>query len=275
MPSPYLNGYIKKGPYTTAHLETNRGCPFKCQYCYWGGAVGAKVNKMGEQRIIDEITWIAENGFLFLFIVDANWGMLERDIRLSEHIVACRERYGFPLEVAFCSSKNTPHRVSRISRMFHQAGLLSTQSIALQTMSDQALVKVSRDNIKRSTYEQLQKDLNEQGTTSFIELIWPLPGETFQSFKSGITQLCASQAESLSFYPLMLLNNTEMYSNKESYGLVTERTLESNSEAELVIQTNEIPHETCVEGWRLICSTVMLYDLPRCIAWRTTFITKG
>jgi radical SAM superfamily enzyme YgiQ (UPF0313 family) len=261
IPSPYLNGYIKLGPYTNAHLETNRGCPFKCQYCYWGGAVGAKVNKMGEQRIMDEITWLAQNGIIFIFIVDANWGMLDRDVRLSEHIVACREKYGFPLEVGFCSSKNTPRRVGHIARMFHEAGLLSTQSIALQTMSEQALVKVSRDNIKRSTYAQLQKDLNEQGTSSFIELIWPLPGETFESFRSGITQLCESEAESLSFYPLLLLNNTELDKNKEEYGLISEPTLDPNSEAELVIQTKEVPHETCIEGWRLIFSTIALYDL--------------
>jgi radical SAM superfamily enzyme YgiQ (UPF0313 family) len=261
IPSPFLSGYIKKGSYTTAHLETNRGCPFQCQYCYWGGAIGAKVNKMGEQRIMDEITWLAQDHVIYIFIVDANWGMLERDVRLSEHIVACRKQYGFPLEVGFASSKNTPRRVGQIAKIFHEAGLLSTQSIALQTMSDQALVKVSRDNIKRSSYDQLQKDLNEQATSSFVELIWPLPGETFESFKAGITQLCQSQAETFSFYPLLLLNNTELDKNKEEYGLISERTLEPNSEAELVIRTKEVSHETCLEGWRLIFATVLLYNL--------------
>lgn len=261
IPSPFLNGYIKKGSYTTAHLETNRGCPFKCQYCYWGGAIGAKVNKMSEQRIMDEITWLAQNHVIYIFIVDANFGMLDRDIRLSEHIVACKKQYGFPLVAAFASSKNTPGRVSQIVKNFHEAGMLSTQSIALQTLSDQALVKISRDNIKRSSYEQLQKDLHEQATSSFVELIWPLPGETFESFKSGITQLCESGAETFSFYPLFLLNNTEMDKNKEEYGLITERTIEPNSEAELVVQTKEVSRETCLEGWRLIFSTVLLYNL--------------
>ncbi|MBI4524201.1 MAG: cobalamin B12-binding domain-containing protein [Deltaproteobacteria bacterium] len=261
IPSPYLNGYIQAGCYTNAHLETNRGCPFKCQYCYWGGAVGAKVNKMGEERVMDEITWLAENGIMFLFIVDANWGMLDRDVRLSEHIAACREKYGLPLEVAFCSSKNTPQRVSRITQIFRAAGLLSTQSIALQTMSEQALVKVSRDNIKRSTYEQLQKDLNAQGISSFIELIWPLPGETFETFQSGITQLCASGTESLLFYPLLLLNNTELDNNKYEYGLITVRTQDPYSELEHVIQSKEVSHETCIEGWRLIFSTIVLYNV--------------
>jgi radical SAM superfamily enzyme YgiQ (UPF0313 family) len=261
IPSPFLNGYIKKGSYTTAHLETNRGCPFECQYCYWGGAIGAKVNKMSEQRIIDEITWLAQDHVIYIFIVDANFGMLDRDIRLSEHIVACKKQYGFPLVAAFASSKNTPRRVSQIVKNFHEAGMLSTQSIALQTLSEQALVKISRDNIKRSSYEQLQQDLHEQATSSFVELIWPLPGETFESFKSGITQLCESGAETFSFYPLFLLNNTEMDKNKEAYELVTERTIEPNSEAELVVQTKEVSRETCLEGWRLIFSTVLLYNL--------------
>src|SRR6185436_8335757 len=37
IPSPFLTGIFEAGPYDTAVFETNRGCPFECTFCTWGG----------------------------------------------------------------------------------------------------------------------------------------------------------------------------------------------------------------------------------------------
>ena len=108
IPSPYLGGFMDPRHHVWAVLETNRGCPFRCTYCYWGGATNAKVNKYSTDRILEEITWIGENRVLYLFIADANFGMLKRDVDIARHIAQTRARTGFPLSVYFSSSKNTP-----------------------------------------------------------------------------------------------------------------------------------------------------------------------
>jgi radical SAM superfamily enzyme YgiQ (UPF0313 family) len=190
MPSPFLEGVFEKGKYTWMLIETNRGCPFKCSYCYWGAATGSNVFKYDEERIERELAWISDSGCWYLFIADANWGMLKRDVELSRFIVKQQKMHGSPASVYFCGSKNTPDRVSEISRIFSDAGMIACQSVALQTMNPETLKRVERSNIRTAAYTQIQLALNQQEISSFVEIIWPLPGETLASFHDGLEALC-------------------------------------------------------------------------------------
>ena len=261
VPSPFLEGVFEKGKYSWMVIETNRGCPFKCNYCYWGAAIGAKVYKYDNERLQREITWISQSGCVYVFIADANWGMLPRDVELSKQMAEDQKRYGAPMSVYFAGSKNTPERVAEITKIFHDAGMIATQSVALQTMSKETLIKVNRDNIKTSAYTDLQRSLNERGISSLVEIIWPLPGETLGSFKSGLAKLCEMGADSFVFYPLLLMNNVELNNKREEYGLVTMNESDPNSEAEVVIQTNEVGPEDYAEGIRYIYAISTLHTL--------------
>ncbi|MGH9349856.1 MAG: B12-binding domain-containing radical SAM protein [Vicinamibacterales bacterium] len=261
IPSPFLEGIFDAHAYTWVMIETNRGCPFKCNYCFWGAAIGAKVYKYDEERIERELTWISQSGCLYLYIADANWGMLTRDVDLSRFIVDCRRRYGAPMSVFFSGSKNTPDRVAEITRIFHEAGMIATQSVALQTMSPETLKRVNRDNIKTSTYTRVQQALNQQGIASFTELIWPLPGETLASFQAGLAQLCDIGADSFLVYPLLLMNNVELNLKAAEYGLVTVEDPDPDSEAEIVVQTGTVSVSEHHEGWLSFYAVTSLYSL--------------
>ena len=129
IPSPFLEGTLEKGQYTWVLIETNRGCPFKCNYCYWGAATGAAVYKYSDERLQREIEWISRSGCWYLFIADANWGMLRRDLEITRFIIECRQLHGAPSTVYFCGSKNTPDRVAEITHLLHEAGMITTQSV--------------------------------------------------------------------------------------------------------------------------------------------------
>ena len=261
IPSPFLEGIFEKGGYTWMVLETNRGCPFKCNYCYWGAAIGAKVYKYDEQRIERELTWISESSCVYLFIADANWGMLKRDVDLSRFLAERGQATGSPMSVYFAGSKNTPERVAEITRIFHDAGMIATQSVALQTMSEGALKLVNRDNIRTSAYTDLQRSLNEQGISSFVEMMWPLPGETLTSFEDGLGRLCELGADSFVIYPTLLMNNVELNEKREEYGIVTVREPDPNSEAEIVIETKHVNGEAYRDGIRYTYAVTSLYTL--------------
>jgi putative methyltransferase len=259
VPSPFLEGVFEKGKYSWMVIETNRGCPFKCNYCYWGAAIGAKVFKYDNARIEQELSWITRSGCMYLFIADANWGMLPRDLELSEYLAREQKVNGSPMAVYFCGSKNTPERVTEITRVLHDAGMLASQSVALQTMSPEALKLVNRDNIKTSSYTELQRSLNRQGISSLVEMIWPLPGETLASFQAGLAQLCELEADSFQVYPLLLMNNVELNQKREEYGLVTMKETDANSEAEIVIETKQVNAEAYGEGVRYVYAVCSLH----------------
>ncbi|MEU6643639.1 radical SAM protein [Saccharomonospora sp. NPDC046836] len=261
IPSPFLTGVFDGYEFSLGILETNRGCPFRCSFCYWGARTNSKVIKFEEDRIRDELTWISDNGFSGLFIADANWGQSPRDVAMTEHIVELKRENGYPLVVYMAAAKNRPERMAQITEIFVRGGLMVTQPISLQTLNPVALKLVERDNIREETYVELQRTLREKQISSYVELIWPLPGETFESFKDGLTKLCRSYADTVIVYPELLLNNTPMYLQRELYGLVTEPVPSDVSEAEVVVGTNWVSREACFDGYWLYNAMHTVYNM--------------
>ena len=260
IPSPYLEGYVDPSHYNLAVFETNRGCPFRCTYCYWGGHTNAKVHKFSANRVFDEITWLCENRFTFILFADANFGILERDVDIARHLAECKRKTGFPMSVLLNSSKNTPGRVTEIIKILSDVGLIAAQPVSMQTMSPVALKAVDRDNIKATSYIELQQTLNSNGLQSFIEMIWPLPGETLDSFKAGIDQLCRLGADSFVMYPLMLINNVEMAQQRDEYRLTTLADPDPFSEAEIVVATRDVSNADYQKGLNLSYHVANLYS---------------
>jgi len=261
IPSPFLTGVFDGYEFSLGILETNRGCPFRCTFCYWGARTNSKVVKFEEERIRDELTWISDNRFPGLFIADANWGQAPRDVAITEHIVERSREAGYPMVVYMAAAKNRPERMARITEIFVRGGLMVTQPISLQTLNPEALKLVERGNIREETYVELQRTLREKQISSYVELIWPLPGETFESFKDGLTRLCRSKADTVIVHPQLLLHNTPMVQQRELYGLKTEIVPSDVSEAEVVVATNWVSKEACRDGYWLYNAMHTIYNM--------------
>lgn len=261
IPSPFTTGIFDGGAYTTGILETNRGCPFTCSFCYWGAATNSKVNRFEMDRVREDIAWLCQNDFVAIFIVDANWGMTARDVELTEHLVECSKEYGYPLMVAMAAAKNSPDRVATITELLVRGGLLTTQPISLQTLDPEALRLAQRQNIKPSTYTELQRSLRERRISSYIEMIWPLPGETLESYRRGLTELCRSRADTIIVYPELLLHNTPMFEKREEFGIRVRRVPSDVAEADVVVGTNWVTPDDYYEGVRLYYAMHALYNL--------------
>lgn len=260
IPSPYLTGLIDPRQWDVLLLETNRGCPYSCTFCYWGGAIGSKVNRLGEDRVKTEIEFLAQHHIDVLYIIDANWGMSQRDVDLSRHVVECKQKYGSPAGLSFSTAKNSQERVIEIVKMLHEANMAVSQNISLQTMNPEALAKAGRKNIKKESYISIQRTLNDLALASQIELIWPLPGETLTSFREGIRELFLAGANGFLIYDLQLLNNVEMLKQKAAYGIVAVPAVDPNVEVEVVVGTNEVSHADWLTGKWLAASICALFN---------------
>ncbi|WP_405590548.1 cobalamin-dependent protein [Streptomyces sp. NBC_01190] len=247
VPSPFLTGVFDSA-YSIAILETNRGCPYHCGFCFWGAATNDRVYRFDEDRVREEITWIAKNEILFLFIADANWGMLSRDVDISRHIASCATEFGAPNVLYFSAAKNKPQAVTKITSIFQDARLIASQPVSLQTLEPASLDLISRSNIKLSAFAAIQEDLREKRISSYIELIWPLPGETLESFRQGIGTLCENEAQTIIAYPHLLLNNTPIYHSSEAMGIVSRPAGGDIAEARIVIGTRDASVADFAEG---------------------------
>jgi len=211
IPSPYIQGVFDnyKGRVDAAIIESNRGCPFGCTFCDWGSATNQKVRKYDLERTKEEIEWIGKNKIQIIWIADANFGMYDRDIELSEHIVKIKQKYGFPKEVVVNYTKNTTWRLAEIIKHFSKGKIISQGIISIQTTDKTTLEVINRKNIKTTKYDELAKVFTEMKLPLSTDLMIGLPGITVEAFIKDLQRYIDLDV-SVKAYPTQLLPNSPM-----------------------------------------------------------------
>lgn len=205
--------------------ETNRGCPYSCAFCYWGGATNSKVRQFPMDRIRDElerIVRVAANGTQ-LFIADANFGIVARDVEIARHIVDLCRRYDKRLLVMTNWAKNTNGRVVEIASILYRAGLTGAITLSAQSFDAEVLQIANRKNIRVDNYRRMQTQFRAENIPTYTDLIWGLPGESRTTHTAGIEEAIASGGSPV-IYPLLLLNNTDYTHDRfrDEHGLRTQ-----------------------------------------------------
>jgi radical SAM C-methyltransferase len=224
IPSPFLTGALDLTDaegnfrYDVALMETNRGCPYKCSFCYWGGAIGQKVRAFSIERLRQELEVFARLKVHTVVACDANFGLLPSDIDFVEALIETRDRYGFPRALETSWAKNKSKTFYRIVKMMKDAGMRSSFTLALQTLSDSALETMNRRNMKVNEWEDLAIWLEREGLDCYAELIWGAPGETVESFMEGYDRL-SRWVSRIAVYPILLLPNTDYMEKKDLFGI--------------------------------------------------------
>lgn len=278
IPSPYLEGVfdtlLEAYPEErwSALIETNRGCPYTCAYCYWGKKTRSRVYQFGKERIFGEIDWISRNKIKFVFCCDANFGMLERDREIAEKVAANKKLYGYPEAFSVQNTKNSTKKIFAMQKLFNDTGLQKGVNLALQSLNEKTLKSINRSNISNDVYRDLQKMFTGNNIPTFSDLIIGLPDETYGSFTNGVSGLIESgQHNRIQFINLTILENTEMadreYQRKYGFVIADSRlvphhtSLDDKGEREefqkLVVGTNTMPEEDWVRT-RVFCWMISL-----------------
>lgn len=231
IPSPYLSGMydylLEDGKDWQAIIETSRGCPFPCTFCYWGrGGLSRKYKYHLIDRVYKEIEWTAKNKIKYVFNADSNFGMNSRDYGIAEYIVEMKKKYGFPDKFRTCFGKNTDEKIFNTGLLLHNNKLEKGITLARQSNDFIVLDNIKRKNIKMDTYVNLQRMFNDKNIPVYAELILGLPGETKESWMFGVDELLeAGTKNQLYIYVCQVLKNTEMCekSYREKFKIKTKK----------------------------------------------------
>jgi putative methyltransferase len=231
LPSPYLEGLydtlVEGGDSFQAIIETNRGCPFHCTFCYWGkGGLSRKYKYFGLERIYRELEWCAKHKIKYIFNADSNFGMNKRDTEIADFLVDLKERTGFPDKFRTCYGKNTDEKIFAIGSLFHKHKLEKGITLARQSNDKTVLKNIKRGNISMDTYKNLQERFNHENIPIYSELILGLPGETVESWRNGIDELLrAGLKNQLFVYFCQVYPNTDLGDPgyQKEFGIVTQQ----------------------------------------------------
>ena len=269
IPSPYLTGVFDKimsanpGVVWNGTLETNRGCPFACTFCDWGSLTYAKIKKFPMPKVLQELTWLAENEIDYVTIADANFGVFtDRDLAVTETLVSLQQQYGYPKVVDATWYKNSSDEILEIVKKFIGSGFNRGLTLSVQSMDMDVLTEIRRRNMEASDLKMIFDKCNKEQIPSYTELILGLPGETFNSWRRGLCEIIeAGQHNTVESWLAQLLENAHMNRPDErlKHELATivvenyvggfEEEDNVSERVELVVGTKDMPKEKFLEAW--------------------------
>jgi radical SAM superfamily enzyme YgiQ (UPF0313 family) len=212
VPSPYLNGALDKflnGKFIPS-FETARGCPFMCAFCDQG-LDETKIVSYSTKRMTQELDYVAEkinkfSGTKSIAFHDSNWGMYKKDLDLSDHILKLIDQYDWPGYIEISTPKNKRQQILDIDKKLkNRVGIALSQ----QSMSEETLKLIKRENLKKDEYINFVKELESRGKICGCELIIPLPNETKQSYFES-TKILLDCGVNIGTYTLMMLQGAEL-----------------------------------------------------------------
>jgi radical SAM superfamily enzyme YgiQ (UPF0313 family) len=266
LPSPYLSGNM---PNIKSHhamlFETNRGCPYACSFCDWGGLTYSKLVNHDINRLEAEIEYAGKNKIGFLYSVDANFGILkDRDNAIADMIIATKKKYGYPKTFFVNWAKNANEEILKIAKKMYDAGLIKSFIMSLQTLTPLALELIKRDNMDSNDYQYFAKRCAELGLPFDCELIVGNPGETIDTWKDTYLEITNYQELTTYLYPLALLPNAELGSteSRKEFGFKTIRkpfpgvlNEETKENIELVVATKWLSEDDLKHIWEWTWTT--------------------
>lgn len=266
-PSPYLTGVfdsmLREFPHIEFHatLETNRGCPYSCAYCEW--CFSKKIRPFPMEKIKAEIEWIASHKIKYTYCADANFGILDRDVEIAQYVVDQKKKYGYPDVFKPCYAKESDDNVFKAGYILNKNNTDKGVTLAYQTLSSSALENIGRKNLTLKRFEALDIRYTKAGIPTYTELILGLPGETYESFCTGLCALLESgQNNSMTVYECQVYPNSPMGSSEyqKKHGIKTARiplfgihynpTFNGVNEfIEIVTETASMPKEDWVRSY--------------------------
>jgi len=218
IPSPYLTGVFKTilednpDVLWNGTLETNRGCPFACTFCDWGGLTYSKLKKFPEQKVLQELHWMAQNKMDYVTIADANFGVfLDRDMMFTEELVALQKEYGYPQVVDATWYKNSSEEIMEIVKKFISSGFNRGLTLSVQSMDMDVLEEIKRRNMEFSNLKHIFDICNREQIPSYTELILGLPKETFETWSHGLCEVIEmGQHNAIESWLAQLLENSHL-----------------------------------------------------------------
>jgi anaerobic magnesium-protoporphyrin IX monomethyl ester cyclase len=214
IPSPYTAGVLQplQG---SAYIETFRGCPHDCGYCFEGKGYG-RVRYFSKERVTAEIDALAGSGAVTSFsFVDPVFNLTRDRLEWLSEVLAPHAARGLRLHTI---EVDIEHIDDEEAEMLSRAGVVSVET-GPQTVGAAALEACHR-RFDRDRFVSGVEALKRRGISVECDLIIGLPGDTLQDFFDGLDFLVELDPGIIQMSSLHVLPGTDLWNRAEELGLV-------------------------------------------------------
>ena len=215
-PNPYLAGLVERASVDPVYLETVRGCPNRCSYCYY--AKEFPDVRAWPGGVLEAIfPWAAATGVPEIYLMDPTFnGTPGWEAKLAA--IARLNSTGIPLHTELRLENVRAHHAA----LFGRAGFRSIEA-GLQSTNPAALRAVRRP-WNRDRFLRGASLLSGQGVAIRTGIILGLPADTPEGFRATVRFVAeAGLADGMEVYPLAVLPGTDLRRDAVSLGIEYQR----------------------------------------------------
>jgi anaerobic magnesium-protoporphyrin IX monomethyl ester cyclase len=230
IPSPYLSGVLTPLP-GLSYIETYRGCPHNCSYCYEGKGT-RRIRSFSHERIAVDIDAVATApGVRSFSFIDSVFNLAPDRLRWLADTLEPYAKRGLSLHTIEVDIERVDADQACELR---RAGVLSVET-GPQSIGVQALETCHRSFDSRR-FTQGVEELKRQGISVECDLIFGLPGDDAYDVIGGLRWLLELDPGVVQSSTLHVLPGTDLSNRSSELGLESEP-----AKAHAVMRTREIP----------------------------------
>jgi len=195
--------------------ETVRGCMFKCSYCLHTKGM-SYVREYSLQRVEDDLKIILKSPHVdIIWFLDPTFNANEKR---ALDILKIIEKYNPHMRLAFelRADMLTDKIIDQMSKLN-----VSEVGIGLQSYSEKTNEMIYRKNniaIVEEKLYKLHRAISRTCVQFDIDLIYGLPGDTYESYKNSVNYVISLGAR-IYYQPLRIFKGTKLYEDKNKYGI--------------------------------------------------------
>ena len=239
-PNPYLSETLALAPGDDLWLESMRGCPYRCAYCYYAKSAEG-VRFFPPDRLPGLLQLAQERQVAEIYLMDPSLDATP-DLEQRLETMARLNTSGIPIHTEIRLERVSP----QLARAMSQAGIRSVEA-GLQSTNAQALSACGR-TWNKERFVTGVRALQDVGISIKTGLIAGLPHDRQEDILASVSFVRQLGLDDMmELYPLSLLPGTRFHQNRQSLGL------ESQSRPPYWIQqTPDLSREALVHTFRMI-----------------------
>ncbi len=208
--SPFLSRIINPSVYSGILWELSRGCIFNCSFCFESRGI-KRVRSFPLQRVERELQLFAESGVPQVFVLDPTFNLDREKAKTVLRLIkqtAPGIHFTFEIRSEFLD-RETAELFSDIT---------CSIQIGLQSADNRVLKNVNRSFERDDFYTKILM-LHEEGAVYGFDLIYGLPGDTYEGFCKSIDYALSLRPNHLDIFPLAVLKGTDLYDQAKKFNL--------------------------------------------------------
>jgi radical SAM superfamily enzyme YgiQ (UPF0313 family) len=211
--SPYLSGAIPPGWDGLISVETLRGCPFKCSFCYYYKQF-AKTQPFPRGWLQDHFRFARDRGMRELFFLDPTLNARPHFSEFLDEVIAANEGGALELHAELVADMVD----DRIADKLERANVRGVE-VGLQSANMDALKAVNRMcDLERFAAGVTRMD--RRGITVKTDLIVGLPEDDERSVSRSMDWVKTRELDAdVQVFHLMVLPGTELREKADAFGI--------------------------------------------------------